>query len=53
MILGASGARLHHVIFDVDGTLGASYDLDSSCYVDADMEVRGVYVGSECQMIEP
>lgn len=39
-------------MFDVDGTLVMSYELDSICYVDADMEVTGIYVGSECQMIE-
>ena len=35
---------MHHVMFDVDGTLGMSYELDSICYVDAVMEVTGICV---------
>jgi len=35
---------LHHVMFDIDGTLVRSYDLDSICYIDAVREVTGICV---------
>ena len=38
---------MHHVMFDIDGTLVKSYDLDSRCYIDSIMEVTGVRVDSD------
>ena len=35
---------MHHVMFDIDGTLVRSYDLDSICYIDAVREVTGICV---------
>ncbi len=35
---------MHHVMFDIDGTLLQSYDFDSDCFVDAVKEVTGINV---------
>ena len=37
---------MHHVMFDIDGTLVKSYDLDSRCFIDSIKEVTGIYVDS-------
>jgi phosphoglycolate phosphatase-like HAD superfamily hydrolase len=37
---------LHHIMFDVDGTLVDSYDLDSVCFIEAVKEVTGISVNS-------
>lgn len=38
---------LHHIMFDIDGTLIQSYDLDSDCYIDAVKEVTGISINSD------
>jgi beta-phosphoglucomutase-like phosphatase (HAD superfamily) len=38
---------LHHVMFDIDGTLVTTYDLDSVCYIDAVKEVTGICIDSD------
>lgn len=37
---------LHHVMFDVDGTLVQSYDFDARCFIDAVKEVLNVAIDS-------
>ena len=37
-------SNLHHVMFDIDGTLLKSYDLDSRCFIDSIKFVTGVCV---------
>jgi phosphoglycolate phosphatase-like HAD superfamily hydrolase len=38
---------LHHVMFDIDGTLVKSYDFDAECFVSAVKEVSGIDVSSD------
>lgn len=38
---------MHLVMFDIDGTLVGSYDLDSICFVDAVRDVLGVRINSD------
>ncbi len=38
---------MHHVMFDIDGTLIQSYNLDSDCFVSAVKEVTGLIIDSD------
>ncbi len=38
---------MHHIMFDIDGTLVQSYDLDSECFISAVKEVVGVDINSD------
>ena len=38
---------MHHVMFDIDGTLVESYQLDSQCFVDAVKDVTGLSINSD------
>ena len=38
---------MHHVMFDIDGTLVKSYDLDSRCFIESVKDVTGIYVDSD------
>ena len=37
---------MHHVMFDIDGTLVKSYELDSRCFIDSVKDVTGIHVNS-------
>jgi beta-phosphoglucomutase-like phosphatase (HAD superfamily) len=38
---------LHHIMFDIDGTLVNSYDLDSACFIEAVKDVTGIQINSD------
>lgn len=38
---------MHHIMFDIDGTLVESYELDSICFVSAVEEVTGICIDSD------
>lgn len=38
---------MHHVMFDIDGTLVESYELDSQCFIDAVKESTGLSINSD------
>jgi beta-phosphoglucomutase-like phosphatase (HAD superfamily) len=38
---------MHHVMFDIDGTLVESYELDSQCFIDAVHECTGLSISSD------
>lgn len=38
---------MHHILFDVDGTLVVSYQLDSDCYINAVKQVTGLNIHSD------
>lgn len=38
---------MHHVMFDIDGTLVESYEMDSRCFVDAVKVVTGLTIDSD------
>ncbi len=38
---------MHHVMFDIDGTLVESYELDSQCFIDAIQEITGLSINSD------
>ena len=38
---------MHHVMFDIDGTLVESYELDSLCFIEAVKEVTGLHINSD------
>lgn len=40
-------STLHHVMFDIDGTLVESYEMDSRCFIDAVKEVTGLSINSD------
>ena len=37
---------MHHVMFDIDGTLVESYELDSECFINAVKDVTGIGIDS-------
>ncbi|HTF98714.1 MAG TPA: HAD family hydrolase [Cellvibrio sp.] len=39
--------HMHHVMFDIDGTLIESYELDSQCFIDAVQEITGLSINSD------
>lgn len=38
---------MHHIMFDIDGTLVQSYDLDTECFIDSVKEVTGIDIDSD------
>ncbi|MEW8683536.1 MAG: HAD family hydrolase [Candidatus Thiodiazotropha endolucinida] len=47
MLQAKERAILHHVMFDVDGTLVRSYELDENCYLEAVYEVLGHHLDTD------
>lgn len=43
---------MHHIMFDVDGTLVDSYDIDSQCFIEAIEEVVGIQISSDWSTYE-
>jgi len=42
---------VHLVMFDIDGTLVESYDFDSSCFVDAVVDILGVRINDDVALV--
>ncbi len=42
---------MHHVMFDIDGTLVESYEFDTDCFTSAIQEVLGININTEAYLI--